>query len=72
MFLNPFLVSIEEKFHSALIYDNKDLQKRSLDVIPVIKLEIAAQKRLRSFQGRMKNGMIYFFFCYEIKVLHFF
>lgn len=58
VFQNPFLHQVETHFHEALIYENKELQARAKNLIPLASLELKAQENLRSIQANIKKGLL--------------
>lgn len=48
---------IETHFHEALIYENKELQARAKNLIPLASLELKAQENLRNIQAKIKKGL---------------
>lgn len=63
MFSNPFLRGMELTFHMALAYGDKALKEHARQIIPIVRLEIAAQKRLRTLQEQIKKGKVYTYNC---------
>lgn len=55
---NKFLNEIAYRFHIAQIHDNKDLQDRARELIPISQLEVNALENLRVLQKEMKKGNI--------------
>ena len=52
----PFLQKVTHNFNRVLRYEDKDLQEKALAKIPLIELEIAAQKNMRRLQLAIKKG----------------
>ncbi|XP_050498889.1 peptide-N(4)-(N-acetyl-beta-glucosaminyl)asparagine amidase isoform X1 [Diabrotica virgifera virgifera] len=57
-YTHPFLKVLENYSHHVLQYEDKDLQDRTRNIIPVAKLEENAQKRLRVIQTHIKKNKL--------------
>lgn len=56
MYTHAFLNSIERRFHECLVYEDKELQERARQYIPIALLELKAQQRLRGLQEEVKKS----------------
>lgn len=67
---NLILRTIEERFESILMYEDKKLLKEALSKIPVVTLQIRAMERTRLLQKGIKDGSVEGpDLCFEISLL---
>ncbi|KAJ8941940.1 hypothetical protein NQ318_013273 [Aromia moschata] len=55
LYSHPFLRNIERYFHDVLQYEDKNLQQRAREIVPLAICEERAQRRLRGIQELVKK-----------------